>query len=219
MARVVEKPAEPEGRRRLVEVTARLLADEGPAALSTRRLAREVGTSTMAVYTYFGGLPDLVRAVVAEGFTRLAEHLATVPHTDDALTDLLALGWAYRANALDNPELYAVMFGTASLGGYRRSREELDEGRYTFDVLVAATARAMTDGKFRAGDPEHVAAQLWSALHGFVMLELAGYFEAQDDAVESVLLPLFVNLGIGLGTDTTRPSPTAPKRARHARRG
>ena len=209
--------SEPEVRRRLLEAAARLLAEEGPAALSTRRLAKEVGTSTMAVYTYFGGLPDLVRAVVAEGFTRLAEHLAEVPRTDDALTDLLALGWAYRANALDNPELYAVMFGTASLGGYRRTKEELEEGRYTFDVLVAATARAIEAGQFREADPERVAAQLWSALHGFVMLEMAGYLTDEDDAVESVLLPLFINLGIGLGADTGRPTPTAPKRRRRSR--
>jgi AcrR family transcriptional regulator len=212
MASVTSPTAQPEVRRRLLEAAARLLAEEGPSALSTRRLAKEVGTSTMSVYTYFGGLPDLVRAVVEEGFARLAAHLADVPHTDDALTDLLALGWAYRANAVDNPQLYAVMFGSASLGGYRRSKEELDEGRYTFDVLVAATARAIEAGQFRKEDPEHVAAQLWSALHGFVMLELAGYFHGDEDAVESVLLPLFVNLGIGLGADTGRPAPTAPKR-------
>jgi AcrR family transcriptional regulator len=204
-------------RRRLLEAAARLLAEEGPSGLSTRRLAKEVGTSTMAVYTYFGGLPDLVRAVVAEGFARLADHLARVPETDDPLTDLLALGWAYHANALDNPELYAVMFGTASLGGYRRTKSELEEGRYTFDVLVAATARAINAGHFREGDPENVAAQLWSALHGFVMLELAGYFAAEKDAVETVLLPLFVNLGIGLGADTGRPAPAAPKRRRSPR--
>lgn len=204
------QPAEPEVRRRLLEAAARLLAEEGPAGLSTRRLAKEVGTSTMSVYTYFGGLPELVRAVVQEGFARLADHLGEVPHTDDALTDLLALGWAYRANAIDNPQLYAVMFGSASLGGYRRTKQELEEGRYTFDVLVAATARAIAAGQFREADPEHVAAQLWSALHGFVMLELAGYFEAEDDAVESVLLPLFINLGMGLGADTGRPTPSAP---------
>jgi AcrR family transcriptional regulator len=206
--------AEPDVRRRLLEAGARLLAEEGPAALSTRRLAKEVGTSTMSVYTYFGGLPELVRAVVEEGFARLAAHLAEVPRTADALTDLLALGWAYRTNAIDNPELYAVMFGTASLGGYRRTKEELEEGRYTFDVLVTATERAIEAGQFQSADPEKVAAQLWSALHGFVMLELAGYFDADPDAVESVLLPLLINLGIGLGADTGRPAPEAPKRRR-----
>jgi AcrR family transcriptional regulator len=179
-------------RARLVEAAAELLAGEGPAALSTRRLAREVGTSTMAVYTHFGGLPELVRAVVREGFARLGQHLDAVPETDDPLADLAALGEAYRANALANPHLYAVMFGSASLGGYRLHDDELDEGRYTFDVLVAATKRTIDAGIFRTGDPQDVAAQLWAATHGFVMLELAGYFDArrEPDAVDKVLHPM-----------------------------
>jgi AcrR family transcriptional regulator len=203
MASVSSRTPDPDVRRRLLEATARLLTEEGPAALSTRRLAAEVGSSTMAVYTHFGGMGELVREVVREGFARLAEHLAAVPHTDDALTDLLELGWAYRANALDNPQLYAVMFGSASLGGYRLSNAEREDGRYTFDVLVAATQRAMDAGQFRADDAEKVAAQLWSALHGYVMLELAGYFDDEPDAVEAVLLPLFINLGVGLGAAPT----------------
>jgi AcrR family transcriptional regulator len=75
----------PDVAQRLIEAAARLLADEGPAGLSTRRLAAEVGTSTMAVYTHFGGLPELVRAVVREGFKRLGDHLSAVSETDDPL--------------------------------------------------------------------------------------------------------------------------------------
>jgi AcrR family transcriptional regulator len=193
-----------EVRRGLLETAARLLADEGPAALSTRRLAAEVGTSTMAVYTHFGGLPALVRAVVGEGFARLAAHLERVPQTADPLHDLAELGVAYRANALENPELYAVMFGSASLGGYRLSGEELKEGRCTFDVLVAATARAIDAGVLRAGDPEAIASQLWSALHGYVMLELAGFFAADPGAEQAVLLPLMTNLVGSLLADQPR---------------
>lgn len=150
----------------------------------------------MAVYTHFGGLPELVRAVVQEGFSRLAAHLGAVSETDDPLADLAALGEAYRANALEHPQLYAVMFGSASLGGYRLHEDELDEGRYTFDVLVAATQRTIDAGIFRAGDAESLAAQLWSATHGFVMLELAGYLAAdrEPDAVDEVLNPMLAGI-------------------------
>jgi AcrR family transcriptional regulator len=198
MASVSPRTPEPDVRERLVEVAARLLTDEGPAGLSTRRLASEVGTSTMAVYTHFGGLPQLVRAVVSEGFSRLAEHMAAVPHTDDPLTDLAELGVAYRANAHDNPHLYAVMFGSASLGGYRLTRDELAEGRYTFEVLVAGTQRVMDAGIWKADDAEAVAGQLWCSLHGFVMLELAGYYEGEPDAADKVLLPMMANLATAL---------------------
>ena len=195
-AGVAKVTSSPDTKQRLIEAAAQLLADEGPGALSTRRLAAEVGASTMAVYTHFGGLPELVRAVVREGFARLADHMAAVPVTDDPLLDLAALGEAYRANALDNPQLYAVMFGSASLGGYRLHDEELDEGRYTFDMLVAATQRTIEAGIFKPGDPEAVAGQLWAATHGYVMLELAGYFAAdrEPDAVDEVLNPMLAGI-------------------------
>ena len=86
--------------------------------------------------------------------------------------------------------------GTASLGGYRLHDDELGEGRYTFDMLVAATRRCMDAGVFRPGDPEAVAGQLWSAVHGFVMLELAGYLAAdrEPDAVDEVLNPMLTGI-------------------------
>jgi AcrR family transcriptional regulator len=190
----------PPVRVRLVEGAARLLADEGPKALSARRLAAEVGTSTMAVYTHIGGMPELVRAVVEEGFGRLAGHLAAAPRSDDPVADLGRLAVAYRANALANPQLYAVMFGSASLGGYRLQGDELAIGTETFEVMVEATGRAMDAGRLRPGDPAAASAQLWSAIHGFVMLELAGHFNGDEDAA-GVLVPLLLNLTTGLSDD------------------
>lgn len=189
-------------RTRLIEAAAQVLSAEGPTGLSTRKLATEVGTSTMAVYTHFGGLPGLVSAVVDEGFARLAEHMAAIPRTDDPLIDLAMQAAAYRANALDNPHLYAVMFGSASLGGYRRSGDELERGRYTFDTLIAGIQRAMSEGQLNSGDAESVAAQLWSALHGFVMLELAGYMKEEDGALDKVLWPMMTNLVTAVGVVT-----------------
>ncbi|MEO5851194.1 MAG: TetR/AcrR family transcriptional regulator [Nocardioides sp.] len=181
-------------RRRMLEAAARLLGEEGPSALSTRRLAREAGTSTMAVYTHFGGMPALVREVVAEGFARLEARVGAVPPTDDTLADLRALAAAYRANALANPHLYAVMFGSASLGGYRLHDEERAVGLVAFGQLVAGIVRAMDAGALRRGDPAVAAGQVWTALHGYVMLELAGFQHVVDDPEHTLLWPLLDHL-------------------------
>lgn len=192
-------------RTRLVEAAARLLAEDGPKALTARRVAAEVGASTMVLYTHFGGMPELVRAVVEEGFERLAATLAEVPPSDDPLSDLARMAVAYRANALANPHLYSVMFGGAALGTICPDDEEIRSGRFTigastFGVLVDATGRAMAAGLMPGtgdADPADVSAQLWSALHGYVMLELAGHFSAADE--ETVFVPLLRTLAIGLG--------------------
>src|SRR5580700_604648 len=94
---------DPSVRTALIDIAARLIYEAGPAALSTRRLAAEVGTSTMAVYTYFGSMSALVREIVHEGFARLQRLFDLVEPTDDAVADLALLGRAYRHNAVTNP--------------------------------------------------------------------------------------------------------------------
>ena len=188
------EPTETDVRRRLIEVAADILSEEGPAALSARRLARDAGTSTMAVYTHFGGMPALVRAVVAEGFARLYDRVAEVEPSDDPLADLVASAVAYRAHALADPHLFSVMFGSASLGKYRLTTEELEVGLAAFDQLADIVARVMAAGAIRPGDPRAVAGQFWAALHGYVMIEISGLSHVVEDPEAEILQPLLANL-------------------------
>ncbi|KIR61868.1 MULTISPECIES: TetR-like C-terminal domain-containing protein [Micromonospora] len=182
----------------LLEAAARLLAEEGAAGLTTRRLAAAVGASTTAVYTHFGGMDNLVRAMVHEGFARLHRRMSTVRATSDAVADVMALGYAYRANSLDHPQLYQVMFGSAALGGFALSEGDRQHGKYTLQPLVDAVARATEQDRFRAGDPLLVAQNMWIALHGLVSLELGGYLIDPYDAdvcFEAQLRSLMVGAG------------------------
>jgi AcrR family transcriptional regulator len=193
-----ERRADPTVRVRLLEGAARLLAEEGPSALTLRRVATEADTSTMAVYTHFGSMADLADAVIGEGFARLAALLAAVPRTDDAINDLIGLSNAYLTHARQNPHLYAVMFGTASLGRHR-PRTVDERGRYTFEEIVQTARRAVEQGRLRPAEPLAIATQLWTAVHGCVMLYVGGYLG--KNGVQHVLVPMFVNLLAGLGAD------------------
>ena len=68
-------------RTAFIETAAQLIATEGSSGLTLRRVADQVGTSTMAVYTHFGGMNELRLEVRREGFARLAAHLAQVEQT------------------------------------------------------------------------------------------------------------------------------------------
>src|SRR5947199_5505950 len=82
-------------RPALIEAAARLIATEGAAGLKLRRVAEEVGTSTMAIYTHFGGMPELRRAVRQEGFTRLVASAVMLGESDDPVADVGGSGLAY----------------------------------------------------------------------------------------------------------------------------
>lgn len=194
-------------RGRLVAAAVRLLAEEGPASLQARRLAREVGASTMAVYHYFGGMPQLLAAVLDEGFLRLDARLARVPVTDDPVADIGRLAVAYREVARENPHLYDLMFGlSAPAGHHPRDHDtgcESSPSRRAFGHLVDAAGRAIRAGRIRDQQPSDVAAQLWSMLHGYVTLEISGHFEASDGLTQ-VFLPMGANLLVGLGDEQAR---------------
>ncbi len=156
-------------RATLVDLASRTVADGGTRALSLRTLATAAGTTTAAVYTLFGGRDGLVRAVVDEGFRRFAAHLHASPRTTDPAADLLALGMAYRDNALDNPHFYRVMFSPVPGDENEPDAEVPAVVRPTFGVLRDAVAR-LPD----VPDAEELALRLWSLVHGLVSLELAG---------------------------------------------
>jgi len=160
-------------RIRLLDRAAELLSAEGPEALSLRRLATAAGTSTTAVYSLFGGKSALLQAVHEEAFRRFGQHLATVEPSGDPDDDLLRLAHAYRASALDDPHMYAVMFGRRVPG----FEPEPAAGDATFQPLVDAVRRAVESGMPAddAADPVTVAAALWATAHGVVSLEVGGF--------------------------------------------
>ncbi|HEY6309958.1 MAG TPA: helix-turn-helix domain-containing protein, partial [Streptosporangiaceae bacterium] len=85
----------PDNRTTLIDAAARLVAEGGPRSLSARLLAREAGTSTMAVYTYFGSMSAIVREIVHDGFARLKRLFDLVEATDDPVADMALLGRVY----------------------------------------------------------------------------------------------------------------------------
>src|SRR5580692_9833998 len=57
-----------------------LLVEEGPEAISLRAIAREMGMTAPALYRYFGSHEDLLRSVVGNIFTEIADHVRAAIH-------------------------------------------------------------------------------------------------------------------------------------------
>ncbi len=207
----------PDAPTRLVEAAIHLLAAGGPSEIKARSVSTQAGLSTMGVYTYFGGVPELLQAVADEGFERQAALFQRVANTDDPMTDLCAMALACRHFARSNPHLYDLMFGLSIHGRYSPSRgtpalairESSAAFMASYSQLLGQCARLMETERIRKMAPDLLAAQLWSALHGFIMLELGGYFAAVADPASQVLMPTCVNLVVGLGADRTHAEASA----------
>jgi AcrR family transcriptional regulator len=192
---------------RLVETATMLLAEKGPTEIKARSVAEAAGLSTMAVYYHLGGVPELLQAVVDKGFRDLGQAFLSALPSDDPVTALFAMALASREFAQGNPHLYDLMFGLSTRGSYRplqtahsgaSRRSEEFQAAYTH--LVQACVRLVRSGRVRGDqDPEGIAPQLWSAVHGFVTLELGDHFAQFPDPVRQVLQPMMVNVVVGLG--------------------
>ncbi|MEU4341520.1 WHG domain-containing protein [Nocardia sp. NPDC023852] len=196
---------------RLVRATIGLLAEQGPSAIKARTVASATGLSTMVVYSHFGGIPELVRAVVDQGFKELDRAFSRMPVTADPIADLFTMALTCRRVARENPHLYDLMFGLSTRATYRpmgdsdiRFSGRSPAFRDAYVHMVDACQRLVDSGRIEQQEPEVVAAQSWSFVHGYITLELAEHFADFNDAVRQVMLPMGVNFSVGLGDERER---------------
>lgn len=209
----------PDVQRRLVDAAIQILAEAGPSEIKARSVATKAGVSTMGVYSYFGGVPELLQAVADEGFRQQSDYFRRSHLSDNPMTNLCAMALACRSFAHDNPHLYDLMFGLSIKGRYCESRGNSKESaastlpstafQQSYEFLHGQCRKLIETGGIPETDATGVASQFWSALHGFIMLELGGHFAAAADPAQDVLIPMCINLVVGLGAKASKAKKSA----------
>lgn len=119
-----------------------------------RRLADRIGYSANYAYRYFKGRDDILLAFVRDGFLRLA---ASMRSSGTSAREAAA---AYLDFALDEPDLYQVMYG---LGGVRVSAAETVTEGGAVGAVIADTL-GITDPY------DDRIARIWATAHGLAAL-------------------------------------------------
>lgn len=89
------------------------LVTHGPAGISLRGSARDVGLSAPAVYNYFPSLEALIVGLCADLYAELREHLITeADRYDNALLKLVMAARSFRTWAVDHRPEFALMFAS-----------------------------------------------------------------------------------------------------------
>lgn len=169
----------------LLEAAERILAEEGPAAITVRKVASCAGVAPMGVYNRFNGKQGLLEAMFVRGFQRLREMVASA-NGPDAVQRLRAGCVMYREFAVTHPERYRLMFD--HMHDIEPGEQALLEAFASFDQLVQNVTAARQLRPLGVGSDVEVAQQIWSALHGAVSLELTGMMFSEDPAQSFVLM-------------------------------
>jgi AcrR family transcriptional regulator len=186
-------------RQEVKEAALRQLADSGPTGLSVSAIGKELGVSGPALYRYFASRDELLTELVIDAYHDLAVALSAAASLGAGLEPaarLVALGRAYRSWALAQPHRYRLLFGPP-LPGYDAHAQRLVEAsqasmRVLLEVLgefgagaftppaspLAAQLVSWADTQGMDTGPATAlrAVLVWSRVHGFVSLEIAGNY-------------------------------------------
>lgn len=177
-----------EMREAIVDAAGRIVSTQGAEALTMRAVGQAIGYSAAALYEYFPAKEELYAALYFDGQEGLAgrmrETLADLPPNANGRNRLLALAHAYRAFARERPELFRLAFGEA-MAERETGHDAADkpdegcgdpaEGKDAFGLLVDVAAAGIAEGEFAPMPPMTLAVAAWTAIHGFVILELNGH--------------------------------------------
>ncbi|MFF2021836.1 TetR/AcrR family transcriptional regulator [Streptomyces sp. NPDC058171] len=102
-------------------IALQLMADGGPSAISLRAIAREMGMTASAIYSYFATRDDLITALIGDVYTSAVDAAEAardaVPESDPGAR-IMAWAQAMRTWALANPEGFRLIYGDP-VPGYR----------------------------------------------------------------------------------------------------
>lgn len=172
----------------------RQLATHGAGGVNLRAIAREMGTTSSALFRYFPSYSDLISALLADAYDALADALAVArdgcPPGDHAAR-WFALCSAYRQWSLDHPAEFALTHGTP-VPGYQAPLQATGPGaRRTIETALGVYAAAVQAG---AADPARSAipadlqtGPLWAGI-------LAGHASGCDPRIAGIILTAWASV-------------------------
>jgi AcrR family transcriptional regulator len=176
-------------RDSIVNAALTFLDREGWDALTINALAMQLGTKGPSLYNHVNSLEDLRRTVRMRVVGDIIEMLNTVGEgrtRDDAVT---AMASAYRSYAHHHPGRYSA-FTRMPLGGDDPEFTEATRAAAAPVISVLASYGLDGDNAFYA------ALEFWSAMHGFVLLEMTGAMTGIDTDV--VFTDMVMRLASGM---------------------
>jgi AcrR family transcriptional regulator len=165
----------------LLDAAERIAEEGGAGAVTVRRVADEVGTTTRAVYSAFGSKDALLVELGRRAFGILLRGLEELPETDDAAADLVEAGvQVFRRFAVEHPALYRIgvqqdLDDPALAGGYR------DAAWVALDALDERVGRLEASGQLGTIAPRDARRSFHAMCEGFAAMELRRFMPPGEE--------------------------------------
>jgi AcrR family transcriptional regulator len=163
----------------ILKAAKELFMEKGFEATSIRNIAEKIEYSPATVYLYYKDKNEITHALHQEGFKLLISYFVALPTIANPFERLLEMGRAYIKFALENPDVYHLIFVMSEPLKYVEScvDEQWDEGDRAFDVLLKNVLECQQAGHFKGLEANGLAFMIFSTMHGLCTLRTSGHLE------------------------------------------
>ena len=139
-----------EMRRRILDAALRLFLEQGFEKTSIRNIAEAIEYSPATIYLYYKDKNELLFALHQEAFLKMMAELGQVVVVKEPFERLTEMGRKYIKYALENPEMYDLMFiMTAPMETLDCRDEVWEDGLKSFCLLKTVVAQCSAAGYFK----------------------------------------------------------------------
>jgi AcrR family transcriptional regulator len=159
----------------ILQAARKLFVEQGIEQTTIRKIASEIDYSVGTVYFYYKDKNDILYDLHTQGFRQLGSEMRVLFNVADPMERLKALGRVYTRFALENTDMYDLMFNLKAPMDFLDSmnKEEWNEGKGTFDVLKTTVKECMDKGYFKGHQLDPLSFAIWGAVHGMASLHIS----------------------------------------------
>ncbi|MDF2661429.1 MAG: Bacterial regulatory protein tetR family [Paenibacillus sp.] len=162
-------------RKLVVDAAATLLQEEGPEAVTVRKVSQKMDCSTKIIYSLFVNKEGLAQQLYLEGCKILANEFENTPQTANPAQHLLNLGETFWEFGQRYSSYYKLMFGGA-FADFKPDEESMHGTETAMRQLLTVISNAQKQGLLPSQyDTESVVRIIWASLHGVIHLYMGGH--------------------------------------------
>lgn len=196
---------------RIMDIAREMFIRDGYEAVTLRRVAARIEYSPAAIYKYFKDKQTLIKAIIRKDSQDLRENLLLSTNLKDPVEQLLEMSRLYAIWGITHPNHYRLMLDPPPAWKEEEDLIRIEEPapleQEGLILLYSAVKQCHELGLIRKeyDDPSLVAATLWGAIHGVIMLEIkmsamdrtmlgvSGInFEKRIETIQKILLDGFI---------------------------
>ncbi len=159
-------------KSRILDAARALFLEEGFHKTSMRSIADRIEYSPGILYHYFKDKNEIFHALHIEGFAELGRRMQVLSAVSNPIERLKAMGRIYIGYAIENPDMYDLMFIMQAPLDALPDKSNWDEGENVFNGLRLTISACMKAGHFKDHELESLSFMVWSVVHGMVSLNI-----------------------------------------------